>query len=182
MIFVTVGTHEQPFRRLVEYMDNWASEHDEEVLIQAGYTDYRAKYAKIKKFLPREEMAKCISQARIVITHGGPACYSEVLRAGKVPVVVPRSKKFGEQYDDHQIEIGREFKLAGRSSSRSDSWLRSQYCRSLIVLETSILGLEGWQCVTLLNRVALGSNRQWSLRNSQLTIHKSHIVIGNASL
>ena len=110
MIFVTVGTHEQPFRRLVEYMDNWASEHDEEVLIQAGYTDYRAKYAKIKKFLPREEMAKCISQARIVITHGGPACYSEVLRAGKVPVVVPRSKKFGEQYDDHQIEIGREFK------------------------------------------------------------------------
>ncbi len=110
MIFVTVGTHEQPFRRLVEYMDNWASEHDEEVLIQAGYTDYRAKYAKIKNFLPREEMAKCISQARIVITHGGPACYSEVLRAGKVPVVVPRSKKFGEQYDDHQIEIGREFK------------------------------------------------------------------------
>ena len=110
MIFVTVGTHEQPFRRLVEYMDNWASEHDEEVLIQAGYTDYRAKYAKIKNFLPREEMAKCISQARIVITHGGPACYSEVLRAGKVPVVVPRSKKFGEQYDNHQIEIGREFK------------------------------------------------------------------------
>ena len=27
-----------------------------------------------------------------------------------IPVVVPRSKKFGEQYDDHQIEIGREFK------------------------------------------------------------------------
>lgn len=110
MIFVTVGTHEQPFRRLVEYMDNWAKDHDEEVFIQFGYTDFQAKYAKMQKFLTREEMAQRISDARIVVTHGGPACYSEVLRAGKIPVVVPRSKKFGEQYDDHQIEIGREFK------------------------------------------------------------------------
>ena len=110
MIFVTVGTHEQPFRRLVEYMDNWAKDHDEEVFIQFGYTDFQAKYAKMQKFLTREEMAQRISDARIVVTHGGPACYSEVLRAGKIPVVVPRSKKFGEQYDDHQLEIGREFK------------------------------------------------------------------------
>lgn len=29
MIFVTVGTHEQQFNRLVEYMDKWAGEHEE---------------------------------------------------------------------------------------------------------------------------------------------------------
>lgn len=110
MIFVTVGTHEQSFRRLVEYMDKWASEHDEEVFIQFGYTKYDAKSAKMQKFLTHEEMEKRISDARIVVTHGGPACYSEVLRAGKIPIVVPRNKKFGEQYDDHQVEIGREYK------------------------------------------------------------------------
>lgn len=36
MIFVTVGTHEQQFNRLVEYMDKWAIKNDEEVVIQIG--------------------------------------------------------------------------------------------------------------------------------------------------
>ena len=40
MIFVTVGTHEQPFNRLVKYMDEWAAEHDEAVIIQTGYSTY----------------------------------------------------------------------------------------------------------------------------------------------
>ncbi|MBP5416422.1 MAG: multidrug MFS transporter [Clostridiales bacterium] len=110
MIFVTVGTHEQSFRRLVEYMDTWAGEHDEEVFIQSGYTKYVAKNAKQKDFLTREEMLDKIKDARIVISHGGPACYTEVQRCGKIPIVIPRSHKLGEQYDDHQIEIGREYK------------------------------------------------------------------------
>lgn len=40
MIFVTVGTHEQQFNRLVQYMDKWASEHEEKVVIQSGYCTY----------------------------------------------------------------------------------------------------------------------------------------------
>lgn len=110
MIFVTVGTHEQSFRRLVEYMDRWAGEHAEEVFIQCGYTKYAAKNAKTKDFLTRDEMLGQIRKARIVITHGGPACYTEVQRCGKFPIVVPRCHKLGEQYDDHQLEIGREYK------------------------------------------------------------------------
>ncbi len=39
MIFVTVGTHEQQFNRLVGYMDKWAAEHDEEVIMQVGFTN-----------------------------------------------------------------------------------------------------------------------------------------------
>ena len=38
MIFVTVGTHEQQFDRLVEYMDYWAGEHTEDVIIQTGFS------------------------------------------------------------------------------------------------------------------------------------------------
>lgn len=109
MIFVTVGTHEQPFLRLVEYMDKWAELHDEEVIIQSGYTEYVAKKAQMRAFLTRDEMLEHIAKARIVISHGGPACYIEILRCGKIPVVVPRNHKYGEQFDDHQIEIGREY-------------------------------------------------------------------------
>ena len=32
MIFVTVGTHEQQFNRLVEYMDKWAAQNEEEII------------------------------------------------------------------------------------------------------------------------------------------------------
>ena len=71
---------------------------------------HAAKNAKTKEFLTRDEMLGQIRKARIVITHGGPACYTEVQRCGKFPIVVPRCHKLGEQYDDHQIEIGREYK------------------------------------------------------------------------
>lgn len=46
MIFVTVGTHEQQFNRLVEYMDKWAIKNDEEVVIQIGYALYKLETIK----------------------------------------------------------------------------------------------------------------------------------------
>ena len=52
MIFVTVGTHEQQFNRLVECMDKWAGENDEEVVIQTGYSTYEPKNAKWSKLYP----------------------------------------------------------------------------------------------------------------------------------
>ena len=52
-------------------------------------------------------MIEKISQARIVITHGGPASFISVLQAKKVPVVVPRQAEFGEHVNNHQIEFVR---------------------------------------------------------------------------
>ena len=109
MIFVTVGTHEQPFTRLVEYMDNWAANHDEEVLIQTGFTRYEPKHCKWQTLFHQKEVYELNEKARIVITHGGPSCYIDVLRAGKNPIVVPRRHEFGEHIDNHQLEVGREF-------------------------------------------------------------------------
>ena len=62
MIFVTVGTHEQPFNRLVEYMDKWAAEHDEEVVIQSGFSTYEPTKASWKKLFPYEEMVKMANE------------------------------------------------------------------------------------------------------------------------
>ena len=109
MIFVTVGTHEQPFTRLVEYMDNWAATHDEEVLIQTGFTPYEPKHCKWQKLFPQKEIYRLNEEARIVITHGGPSCYIDVLRVNKIPIVVPRRHEFGEHIDNHQLEVGREY-------------------------------------------------------------------------
>ena len=110
MIFVTVGTHEQPFNRLVEEVDRLkgAGEIDDEVIIQRGYSTYEPKYCKSYDLIPWEEMQKYNREARIVITHGGPASFLDVLALGKVPIVVPRQAQFNEHVNDHQLEFCRE--------------------------------------------------------------------------
>lgn len=108
MIFVTVGTHEQPFNRLVEYMDNWASEHEEKVIIQTGYCTYEPKCAEWSKLYPYQEMVELVDQARIVITHGGPSSFIMPLQIGKTPIVVPRQKKYDEHVNDHQLTFAKE--------------------------------------------------------------------------
>ena len=105
MIFVTVGTHEQPFNRLVEYMDRWAEKHDEPVVIQTGYSTYQPKNCKWSKLYPYQEMVKKVNEVRIVITHGGPSSFIMSLQIGKIPVVVPRKKEFNEHVNDHQVNF-----------------------------------------------------------------------------
>lgn len=107
MIFVTVGTHEQQFNRLVSYMDEWASSHDEEVVIQSGFSTYEPKSAKYSKLYPYKTMVELVDKARIVITHGGPSSFIMPLQIDKVPVVVPRMKEFDEHVNDHQLDFAR---------------------------------------------------------------------------
>ena len=108
MIFVTVGTHEQQFNRLVEYMDKWAEDHDEKVIIQTGYSTYEPKKATWFKLLPYTKMNELVGQARIVITHGGPSSFIMPLQFGKIPVVVPRKYEFGEHVNNHQVKFCKE--------------------------------------------------------------------------
>ena len=105
MIFVTVGTHEQQFNRLVEYMDNWAESHDEEVVIQTGFSTYEPKKASWSKLYPYKTMIELVDRARIVITHGGPSSFIMPLQIGKIPIVVPRNHEFDEHVNNHQIDF-----------------------------------------------------------------------------
>lgn len=105
MIFVTVGTHEQQFNRLVEYMDKWAAEHDEKVVIQTGYSTYEPKHCEWDMLFPYQKMVEMVGEARIVITHGGPSSFIMPLQIGKTPIVVPRQKKYEEHVNDHQVKF-----------------------------------------------------------------------------
>lgn len=105
MIFVTVGTHEQQFNRLVEYMDKWALEHDERVVIQTGYSTYEPKNCEWSSFFSYQEMIGMVDAARIVVTHGGPSSFILPLQIGKTPIVVPRQKIFNEHVNDHQLNF-----------------------------------------------------------------------------
>ena len=107
MIFVTVGTHEQQFNRLVSYIDKWAEIHEEEVIIQTGFSTYIPKYCKWKQLFSYTEMIGNFKNSRIAITHGGPSSFIMPLQIQKIPIVVPRKKEFGEHVNNHQIEFCR---------------------------------------------------------------------------
>ncbi len=109
MIFVTVGTHEQPFDRLVRYIDILKKEFfiSEEIIIQTGFSTYKPRYCTFSRLYTYPEMLEKIKDARIVITHGGPSSFIVALQAGKIPIVVPRQKRFGEHINDHQLDFAR---------------------------------------------------------------------------
>lgn len=107
MIFVTVGTHEQQFNRLIKEVDRLKGTGaiDQEVFIQTGYSDFEPQNCQWSKFLSYDDMNSYMKEAEIVITHGGPATFMSVISLGKLPVVVPRIKQFGEHINDHQIQF-----------------------------------------------------------------------------
>lgn len=115
MIFVTVGTHEQPFDRLVKEIDRLAEESivTEQVFIQTGYSLYEPRSCEHRKFLKFNEMVEKIENARIVISHAGPSSIMLALYKGKIPIVMPRQKEYGEHVDDHQMYFCRRLEDKG---------------------------------------------------------------------
>lgn len=115
MIFVTVGTHEQQFNRLIACVDGmkqWG-EIQEDVVIQTGSSTYEPQSCQWAKTFSYQKMQQLVSDARIVITHGGPSSFFAPMMMGKIPVVVPRTKRLREHVNDHQIRFCRRLKELG---------------------------------------------------------------------
>ncbi|WP_445505432.1 glycosyltransferase [Niallia sp. 03091] len=105
MIFVTVGTHEQQFNRLIKKIDNLKRNGLilDDIFMQTGYCNYTPNSVDYKKLLSYEEMNYYAEKANIIITHGGPASIFLAYSYNKVPIVVPRLKQFNEHIDNHQL-------------------------------------------------------------------------------
>jgi UDP-N-acetylglucosamine transferase subunit ALG13 len=106
-VFCTVGTHEDPFDRLVGELDRLAAagEIAGPVRIQTGYSRVVPAHCAHAAMMGFDEVQSAMRQADVVITHGGPASIMQALALGKVPIVVPRQSKFGEHVDDHQCRF-----------------------------------------------------------------------------
>lgn len=107
MIFVTVGTHEQQFNRLIQKVDELKRDGiiREDVFIQTGFSTYEPQYCQWKKLLSYDEMNEMYEKADTIITHGGPASFMKALELKKIPIVVPRQAQFDEHVNDHQVEF-----------------------------------------------------------------------------
>jgi UDP-N-acetylglucosamine transferase subunit ALG13 len=117
MIFVTVGTDNHQFNRLLEEIDNLIKEGKikEKVIAQIGYSTYEPKYYKYFRFAPFKKILELNRKARIIISHAGAGSIITALEYNKPLILVPRMKKFGEHIDDHQIQIAKELRKKGKA-------------------------------------------------------------------
>lgn len=109
MIFVTVGTHHQPFDRL---LDAVAALGRDDVVVQHGHSSAPRGVAEAVPFLPFADIEAKMHAADAVVTHAGVGSILLALRCGHTPIVVPRLRRHGEHVDDHQAELTDA--LAGR--------------------------------------------------------------------
>jgi len=110
MIFVTVGTNDHSFDRLLRKIDEMIEKGKikEEVIIQIGHSKYIPKNAKWFRFETYENVKKLNKGARLIITHGGVGSILTALIYKKPVIAVPRMMKFNEHVDDHQVELVKE--------------------------------------------------------------------------
>lgn len=105
MIFVTVGTHNQPFDRLLIAMDQFAQYSKEDILIQTGCSTYLPRHAKFQNWFTGSEMLNHVLAAHVVVSHCAAGSAILALQNQKPLIVFPRLHQFGEHMDDHQLEL-----------------------------------------------------------------------------
>lgn len=103
MILVTVGTHYQPFNRLVKAADDYATMTGSEVVIQAGTSTYMCRHARSFSYCMREEMTRLFAEAEVIVMQGGWGALSECIDKGYRVVAVPRIEGVEHVHDQEQI-------------------------------------------------------------------------------
>ena len=111
MIFVTLGTQDKQFKRLLEAVEKL--ETDEKIIAQTGSTDFKSKKIEIHKYLTGEEYLKYMKEARVVITHAGVGTIIQGLELNKKMIVAARKKEYKEHVNDHQEQILQTFSKDG---------------------------------------------------------------------
>ncbi len=102
MIFVIVGTHHDPFPRLINGL---SALPPDDLVVQYGHSPAPRAAAEVIDFLPFADMVERIRAADVVVTHAGVGSILLCLRNGRTPLVVPRRRRHGEHVDDHQVEL-----------------------------------------------------------------------------
>jgi UDP-N-acetylglucosamine transferase subunit ALG13 len=111
MIFVSVGTHEAPFDRLLRTV--YELRLDEEIVVQHGPSSVRSELAVEAEYLSFDEVVDYIRAARAVVTHAGVGSVMVALANGKRPIVMPRLHRFDEHVDNHQLELAKRLEANG---------------------------------------------------------------------
>jgi UDP-N-acetylglucosamine transferase subunit ALG13 len=118
MIVVTVGTHEQPFDRLLRAVA--ALPGDEPLLVQYGTSTVPHGRGEWVDYMSFDELAERSRAARVFICHAGVGSIVLARRCGHRPIIMPRRPRHGEHVDEHQMELARRLSAAGLATLVED--------------------------------------------------------------
>ncbi len=112
MIFITLGSQQLQFNRLLKAVDQQVAEGKikDKVFAQIGYSNYIPQNYEYKAFLDREEFMEMQKKSDLIITHGGTGAIVGALKKDKKVIAVARLAKYGEHVDDHQLQLIKEFR------------------------------------------------------------------------
>ena len=116
MILVVLGTQDKKFYRLLDRIEEYASNTKgrKKIVVQAGCSsDYKSNYMDIFDLIPFDEFESLVDSCDILITHGGVGSIISGLKRGKKVIACARLKKYGEHTNDHQLQIVNNFAEEG---------------------------------------------------------------------
>lgn len=115
MIFVTLGTQDKNFDRLLKAIDREIKNGNikEKVIVQAGNTNFESEDMEIFDLISKEEFEKLMCECDLLITHGGVGSILTGLSHNKKVIAAARLSKYGEHVNDHQTQIVEEFVKKG---------------------------------------------------------------------
>ena len=115
MIFVTVGTEQFPFNRLLDWVGRAITKGQiqEPVIVQAGSCTHAVPGAVMYDTLPLQEFREISQQARVIISHCGEGSFFTLRDLEKPFILVPRRHGLGEHVDDHQWEMAKALEKVG---------------------------------------------------------------------
>lgn len=108
LVFVTVGSTGFQFDRLFSSLDQALEGMNKKffLVVQAGSSQYQWKYRPINvySYLSPAKIIYFFKNAEKIVSHAGPASiYLAINYAKYAPLFVPRSPKFNEHVDNHQL-------------------------------------------------------------------------------
>ena len=111
MIFVTLGTHDKPFYRLLDALEKEIKNNNikDKVVVQAGATKFKSEYMQIFDLISMQEFDDLVSKCDLLITHGGVGSIMTGLKKGKKVIACARLAKYMEVVNDHQKQIINNF-------------------------------------------------------------------------
>ena len=115
MIFVTLGTQDKQFTRLLKNVEQAVKDGiiTEKVIVQSGRTDFSSDCMEVLSLIPQDLFERYVRECSLLITHGGVGSIMTGLKAGKKVIAAPRLVKYDEHESDHQLQIVSEFVRRG---------------------------------------------------------------------
>ena len=140
-ILLTVGN--EPFDRLVKAFDEWiGSRHDIQIkgaVAQIANGRYVPKNCDFVRYITPAVYQKMFDQAEMIVAHAGIGTIITAMNANRLIVVMPRTARFGETRNDHQLATVKHFSPSPqRLIAESEAELSEVLDRAVELLRTQV--------------------------------------------